>query len=117
MASVASCGTAERIAARTFFRVLRAGFGTPARYSSTFFGTMPPFAAEPRALGFAFFIAEIVQRLLLQVHLIRCRAVFRCGCGESRAESGAEGLLYNRSQAFRAAVEERWRKESRSERP
>jgi len=34
MISVASRGAADRIAARTLFKVLRAGSGTPARYSS-----------------------------------------------------------------------------------
>src|SRR5271166_1829632 len=38
MTSVASGGATERITARTFSRVLRAGSGTDARYSSTFFG-------------------------------------------------------------------------------
>src|SRR5258708_7233259 len=38
MASVASGGTADRIAARIRFKVLRAGSGTPARYSSMSFG-------------------------------------------------------------------------------
>src|SRR5882762_8938661 len=54
MASVASGGTAARITARIFFKVLRAGSGTPARYSSTFFGATLPFAA-------AFFIRAIAQ--------------------------------------------------------
>src|ERR1022692_471883 len=56
MASVASGGTADRIAARILFNVLRAGSGTAARYSSTFFGATLPFAAEPRSPEFAFFI-------------------------------------------------------------
>src|SRR6266852_4446809 len=38
MASVASRGAAARTAARTLLKVLRAGSGTPARYSSMFFG-------------------------------------------------------------------------------
>src|SRR5580704_12907081 len=38
MASVASFGTADRIVARTLFKVLRAGSGTRDRYSSTSFG-------------------------------------------------------------------------------
>src|SRR5271157_4048906 len=56
MTSVASGGAADRIAARILFNVLRAGSGTPARYSSTFFGVTLPFAAVPRSPEFAFFI-------------------------------------------------------------
>jgi len=37
---------ADRIIARTFSRVLRAGSGTCARYSSTSFGTGRPFARD-----------------------------------------------------------------------
>src|SRR5580700_2089394 len=51
MASVASGGTADRIAARILFRVLRAGSGTPARYSSI------SFTGWLRSPEFAFFIA------------------------------------------------------------
>jgi len=53
MASVASVGTADRITARTLFKVLRAGSGTPARYSPTLFGATF-FAAEPRSRRFVF---------------------------------------------------------------
>src|SRR6266849_4152347 len=56
MASVASGGTADRIAARTLFKVLRAGSGMPARYSSTSFEATLAFAAGPRSREFAFFI-------------------------------------------------------------
>src|SRR6266403_931834 len=49
MHSAVSGGTADRIAARIFFKVPRAGSGTPARYSSTFFGATLLFALEPRA--------------------------------------------------------------------
>src|SRR5437667_9155393 len=68
MVSVASGGTAERIAARILFKVLRAGCGTPARYSSTFFGAPLPFAAELRLLDFTFFMREMLRELPLQVH-------------------------------------------------
>jgi|GEM_PF-6545664 len=57
MASVASGGTTERMVARTFLSVLRAGSGTRARYSSTLFGA-PPFAGEPRRPDFAFFMRK-----------------------------------------------------------
>src|SRR5882762_9793925 len=68
MVSVASAGTAERIAARSLFKVLRAGCGTPARYSSTFFGAPWPFAAERRLPDFSFFMQAMLQRLPLQAH-------------------------------------------------
>src|SRR5713226_975455 len=54
--SVASGGTADRIAARTLFKVLRAGSGTPARYSSVFFGAALRFAPEPRPRACTFFM-------------------------------------------------------------
>jgi hypothetical protein len=47
---------ADRITARTLFKVLRAGSGTPARYSSTVFGTP----------AFAFFMRAILQKPLCQ---------------------------------------------------
>src|SRR5271165_3819172 len=56
MASVASGGAMDRIAARTRFNVLRAGSGTRARYSSTSFGGRLRFAGKPRARELAFFI-------------------------------------------------------------
>jgi len=68
MVSVASGGTADRIAARILFKVLRAGSGTPARYSSTFFGAPLPFAAELRLPDFTFFMRAMLQELPLQVH-------------------------------------------------
>ena len=51
MTSVASAGTAERIVARMVFKVLRAGSGTPARYSSTLFGASLVFSAALRRAG------------------------------------------------------------------
>src|SRR5271165_2642355 len=62
MTSVASGGAAARIAARTLFKVLRAGSGTPARYSSTVCGAVLPLAAEPRLRELAFFIRVISTR-------------------------------------------------------
>ena len=61
MVSVASGGTADRIAARILFKVLRAGSGTPARYSSTFFGAPLPFAAELRLPDFTFFMRRCYE--------------------------------------------------------
>src|SRR2546427_5043863 len=68
MVSVASGGTADRMAARILFKLLRAGSGTPARYSSTFFGAPLPFAAEPRLPDFTFFMRAILREPPLQVH-------------------------------------------------
>src|ERR1700688_3655480 len=61
MVSVASGGTADRIAARILFKVLRAGSGTRARYSSTFFGAPLPFTAELRLPDFTIFIRADLQ--------------------------------------------------------
>src|ERR1700680_2288439 len=68
MASVASGGAAERIAARILFKVLRAGSGTPARYSSTFFGAPLPFAADLRLPDFTFFMRAMLQEAPIQVY-------------------------------------------------
>src|ERR1035437_5078372 len=65
MVSVASGGKADRIAARSLFKVLRAGSGMPARYSSTFFGAALPFAAELRLPDFAFCTPAMLQELPL----------------------------------------------------
>src|SRR5438876_6081790 len=93
MVSAASGGTADRIAARILFKVLRAGSATPARYSSTFFVAPLPFATELRLPDFTFFMRAMLQELPLQVHApdrraaVRheeCRSVFRhtfsCPC-------------------------------------
>src|SRR5437667_686548 len=66
MVSVASGGAADRIAARILFKVLRAGSGTPARYSSTVFGGPLPFAAELRMPDCTFFMRAMLQELPLQ---------------------------------------------------
>src|SRR2546422_7163241 len=76
MVSVASGGTADRIAARILFKVLRAGSGTPARYSSTFFGAPLPFAAELRLPDFTFFMRAMLQEPPLQVHAPDHHAAF-----------------------------------------
>src|SRR2546427_11400086 len=68
MVSVASGGPADRMAERILFKVLRAGSGTPARYSSTFFGAPLPFAAEPRLPDFTFFMRAILREFPLRVH-------------------------------------------------
>src|SRR5207247_2230871 len=77
MVSVASGGTADRIAARILFKVLRAGSGTPARYSSTFFGAPLPFAAELRLPDFTFFMRAMLQELPFQGHAPDHRAAVR----------------------------------------
>src|SRR5215469_1287004 len=58
MTSVASGGTTERIVARILFKVLRAGSGTPARYSSMLFGVSPVFSAALRRAGLFPFTEE-----------------------------------------------------------
>src|SRR2546421_495115 len=68
MVSVASGGAADRIAMRILLKVLRAGSGIPARYSSTFFGAPLAFAAELGPPDFTFFMPEMLQKLPLQVH-------------------------------------------------
>src|SRR5207245_3040536 len=77
MVSVASGGTTDRIVARILFRVQRAGSGTPARYSSTFFGAPLPFAAELRLPDFTFFMRAMLQEPPLQVHAPDHRAAVR----------------------------------------
>src|SRR5215472_9827990 len=70
-----SLGTAERIAARTFSRVVRAGRGTAARYSSTVLGARRGFVAEPRSRGLVFFTRAMLQELPLQVHVQKTAAI------------------------------------------
>src|SRR5580704_2621888 len=77
MVSVASGGTVDRIAARILFKVLRAGSGTPARYSSTFFGAPPPFEAERRLPDFTFFMRAMLQEAPIQVYASARRAAVR----------------------------------------
>src|SRR5258708_6101643 len=63
MVSVVSAGTADRIAARILFKVLRVGSGRPARYSSTFFGVPLALAAELRVPDFTFFMRQCYKGL------------------------------------------------------
>src|SRR6266403_3486158 len=77
MVSVASGGTVDRIAARILFKVLRAGSGTPARYSSTFFGAPLPFAAELRLPDLTFFMRAMLQEAPIQVYASVRRAAVR----------------------------------------
>src|SRR6267378_5107881 len=66
MDSVASGGKADRIAAQILLKVPRAGSGTPARYSSPFFGAPLPFAAELRLPHFTFFMRAMLQEAPIQ---------------------------------------------------
>lgn len=68
MVSVASDGTADRIAARILFKVLRAGSGTPARYSSMLFGALSPFAIEARVPDFVVFMRAMLREPRFRVH-------------------------------------------------
>src|ERR1700746_2427704 len=72
MISTASGGTAERMAARIFFSVLRAGWGTRAMYSSTFFGAPLLFAADLRLRDFGFFILEFLRAALYADYCLVC---------------------------------------------
>src|ERR1700730_64486 len=67
MTSVACGGAADRIAERTLFKVLRAGSGTPARYSSTFVGAPLAFATERRVPDFPCFMRAMLREPPLQV--------------------------------------------------
>jgi hypothetical protein len=58
MSSVVPTGTTDRMIARTFWSALRAGPGTPARYSSTLRGAEFGFAVERRARAGNFFMAR-----------------------------------------------------------
>src|SRR5215475_15682787 len=68
MISVVSGGAAERIAARIFLRVPRPGSGTPAKYSSIFFGFVPVFETALRFVPFDFFTRPMLQNLPHEVH-------------------------------------------------
>src|SRR6266446_352163 len=58
MVSAASGGTADQIAARILFKVLRPGSGIPARYSSILLGASSAFGADLRVMGFARFMGQ-----------------------------------------------------------
>src|SRR5579864_1456613 len=79
MVSVASSGAAERIAARIVFRVLRAGSGTRARYSSTFSGPPLTFAGELRLLDFTFFMRPRTGNVKFQDPVTSSRRLDRAG--------------------------------------
>ena len=99
MTSVASGGAAERMAARSSFKVVRAGSGTRERYSSTVFGAarfgaLLAFAAVLRLPGFdffalAFFTRPFYRRRRTQVHKwqLACALVARIAITCSLAPS------------------------------
>src|SRR6266852_4690208 len=101
MVSVASGGTADRIAARTLFKVLRAGSATQARYSSMLFGApfgglfgaTLPVAAEPRLPDFAFFMRALLQPGSPQ------RSLPVQGIGKVRSPVASGGDCGNRARA------------------
>src|SRR5579859_4151196 len=98
MVSVASRGAADRIAARILRKVLRAGSGTPARYSSMVFGPPPrPFAAAPRLPAFALFMRATLQELPRQVHIPRAAMAL-----------GAIALDFGTGIHFCTVVQFRW---------
>src|SRR5438105_14095719 len=71
MVSVASGGTADGIAARSFMKVLRVDSGTLPTYSSTFFGAPRPVAAGLRLRDLTFFTRAMLQEPPLGVHAPR----------------------------------------------
>src|SRR5579872_6238485 len=77
MVSVASNGAAERIAARIVFRVLRAGSGTRARYSSTFFTPSLALAGDLRLLDFTFFMLPMPEEVKVQYRFTSSRRLDR----------------------------------------
>src|SRR5580704_6784235 len=81
MVSVVSACTADRIAARSFSKLLRAAFGTPARYSSTFFGAALPFAAELRLPVLVFFMHARPPALIS--NLLRLRRILNLTLAET----------------------------------
>src|SRR5215469_2234681 len=81
---MASLGTAERIAARTFSRVVRAGCGTAARYSSTVLGARRGFAAEPRARDLSFFTRKCYRSFRFKSMF---RRLLQSPCGPSADSS------------------------------
>src|SRR5271170_2433684 len=68
MTSVACGGTEDRIATRILLNVLRAGSGIPARYSSTFLGTILLFDAERRLRELDFFTLANAKASFKSVH-------------------------------------------------
>src|ERR1700736_5677253 len=93
MISTAPVGNTDRITARISVNLLRAGSGTRAKYSSTFFGPPLPVAeaflpwlrtglplvealaallADFPTLPFAFLMRAMLQTLLPQVHAVAC---------------------------------------------
>src|ERR1700741_4565988 len=108
MISTASGGTAERMAARIFFSVLRAGWGTRAMYSSTFFGAPLLFAADLRLRDFGFFILEFLRAALYADYCLVCGS--RGWAIEPWCYSGTGGI-------DGAAVEQRssWRPSKKDE--
>src|SRR5580692_3195318 len=68
MVSIASDGTAERIAARICFSAARPLCGTAARYSSQFFGGALRCATVLRFPAFAFFMRTMLQAPPPRVH-------------------------------------------------
>src|ERR1700736_4844440 len=93
MISTAPVGNTDRITARISVNLLRAGSGTRAKYSSTFFGPPLPVAeaflpwlrtglplvealaallADFPTLPFVFLVRVMLQTLLPQVHAVAC---------------------------------------------
>src|SRR5579863_416705 len=111
MVSVASGGTADRIAARIFFKVLRAGSGTPARYSSTFLGGLLRSAAELRPPDFRLFMRAMLWERPVEIQLDRQG---QSGVRRARREYRIQGLkksMLQRMALIRAFMRELRREE------
>src|SRR6266852_6495425 len=103
MTSVASAGTAERIVKRILLKVVRAGSGTLAIYSSTSFGATLAFAMERRSPDFFFFIVASLAQPRLAVPLICAWECFANGVTLGRPCEPA------RRQNFRRRWKGLWR--------
>ena len=110
MVSMACGGTADRIAARIFCKVLRAGSGTPAKYSSTFFGRLWPRAVDLGLPDVILFIpARLGERSYTFESSGRCLAVSGSVFGNpgSRELGGSNaGVVARLSDQLKASQEQ-----------
>src|SRR5207302_10787420 len=96
MTSVASRGTTDRITARILFKVLRAGSGIFAMYSSVFLGTALPF-----------FIREILQAPSFLVYAQDAMRPYGAGVRASASGIGACAQLHHPESAAGPALRDR----------
>src|SRR5437879_220843 len=96
MTSVASRGTTDRITARILFKVLRAGSGIFAMYSSVFLGTALPF-----------FIREILQAPSFLVYAQDSMRPYGAGVRASASGIGACAQLHHPESAAGPGLRDR----------